>query len=105
MSSDKPPQSMPPSVFPVWAPRDMTIRRIGSTCRGMPDTVCEEVALRYCRRYAVAGSGFGIPGEAPGNVFGMFNQVGRNRDCAQGWLGIGLPLVGRRFGKQRTDRV
>lgn len=41
----------------------------------------------------VADDGIGIAPAAIGDVFGMFNQVGRDRHRARGGLGIGLSLV------------
>jgi PAS domain S-box-containing protein len=42
---------------------------------------------------AVSDNGVGIPAESLHAVFEMFTQVGRNKDRAQGGLGIGLSLV------------
>ncbi|MDB5917625.1 MAG: diguanylate cyclase [Massilia sp.] len=42
---------------------------------------------------AVADNGIGIAPESTEEVFGMFNQVGRQHDRSQGGLGIGLSLV------------
>lgn len=41
----------------------------------------------------VADNGEGIPAEALGRVFEMFEQVDAQRDQARGGLGIGLALV------------
>ncbi|MFP5393459.1 MAG: ATP-binding protein, partial [Gammaproteobacteria bacterium] len=41
----------------------------------------------------VSDNGVGIPADALGGVFEMFNQIGRHKDRAQGGLGIGLSLV------------
>ena len=57
-----------------------------------------EVALRRAGRHAtisVADNGAGIPPEMLESVFGMFTQVNRTLDRAQGGLGIGLSLVRR----------
>lgn len=43
----------------------------------------------------VRDTGLGIPPEALGEVFGMFTQVNRTLDRAQGGLGIGLALARR----------
>lgn len=42
---------------------------------------------------SVRDNGVGIPPDALESVFGMFTQVGRNMQHAQGGLGIGLSLV------------
>jgi PAS domain S-box-containing protein len=42
---------------------------------------------------AVADNGVGIAPESIEEVFGLFNQVGREQDRSQGGLGIGLSLV------------
>jgi PAS domain S-box-containing protein len=42
---------------------------------------------------AVADNGVGIAPESIEEVFGLFNQVGREQDRTQGGLGIGLSLV------------
>ncbi len=44
---------------------------------------------------SVTDTGLGIPPEALGEVFGMFAQVNRTLDRAQGGLGIGLALARR----------
>jgi PAS domain S-box-containing protein len=44
---------------------------------------------------SVADNGVGIAPESLQEVFGLFNQVGRERDRSQGGLGIGLSLVRR----------
>ncbi|GAB2507781.1 PAS domain S-box protein [Lysobacter humi (ex Lee et al. 2017)] len=44
---------------------------------------------------SVTDTGLGIPPEAIGEVFGMFAQVNRTLDRAQGGLGIGLALARR----------
>ncbi|AXK72705.1 PAS domain S-box protein [Lysobacter sp. TY2-98] len=44
---------------------------------------------------SVADNGLGIPPDALGAVFGMFAQVNRTLDRAQGGLGIGLALARR----------
>ncbi|PWF41574.1 PAS domain S-box protein [Massilia glaciei] len=44
---------------------------------------------------SVTDNGVGIPEESFPALFAMFSQVGRNRNRAQGGLGIGLSLVGR----------
>ncbi|TCZ82431.1 PAS domain S-box protein [Lysobacter sp. N42] len=46
-------------------------------------------------RIRVTDTGLGIPREALGEVFGMFAQVNRTLDRAQGGLGIGLALARR----------
>jgi PAS domain S-box-containing protein len=46
-------------------------------------------------RIAVSDTGMGIPPDALGDVFGMFAQVNRTLDRAQGGLGIGLALARR----------
>jgi CheY-like chemotaxis protein/two-component sensor histidine kinase len=42
---------------------------------------------------SVSDNGVGIAPESLDEVFGLFNQVGRERDRSQGGLGIGLSLV------------
>jgi PAS domain S-box-containing protein len=44
---------------------------------------------------SVSDNGVGIAPESLDEVFGLFNQVGRERDRSQGGLGIGLSLVRR----------
>jgi PAS domain S-box-containing protein len=46
-------------------------------------------------RVIVTDTGLGIPADALGEVFGMFAQVNRTLDRAQGGLGIGLALARR----------
>jgi PAS domain S-box-containing protein len=46
-------------------------------------------------RIVVSDTGLGIPSDALGEVFGMFAQVNRTLDRAQGGLGIGLALARR----------
>ncbi|GAB1596972.1 PAS domain S-box protein [Lysobacter claricitrinus] len=48
-----------------------------------------------CACVSVSDTGLGIPPDALGAVFGMFAQVNRTLDRAQGGLGIGLALARR----------
>ncbi len=71
---------------------------LGNAAKYTPDGGDIRLTVHACDGEAcitIADSGLGIPREALGEVFGMFAQVNRTLDRAQGGLGIGLALAQR----------
>lgn len=89
---------------PLWAEVDPTrlsqvlANLLGNAAKYTPDGGLVRLSLRAEGADAlieVADDGEGIPAEALGRVFEMFEQVDAQRDQARGGLGIGLALVQR----------
>jgi signal transduction histidine kinase len=89
---------------PLWAEADPTrlsqvlANLLGNAAKYTPEGGVVRLALRAEGHEAlieVGDNGEGIPAEALGRVFEMFEQVDTQRDQARGGLGIGLALVQR----------
>ena len=89
---------------PLWVDADAT--RIAQVIGNLLTNAAKytpdggDIALRVepgdgDARIMVSDTGLGIPPDALGEVFGMFAQVNRTLDRAQGGLGIGLALARR----------
>lgn len=71
---------------------------LGNAAKYTPDGGDILLTVHACDGEAcitVTDTGLGIPREALGEVFGMFAQINRTLDRAQGGLGIGLALAQR----------
>jgi PAS domain S-box-containing protein len=89
---------------PLWVDADPTRlaqvlgNLLGNAAKYTPDGGDIVLRVHPCDGEAcvtVADTGLGIPRDSLGAVFGMFAQVNRTLDRAQGGLGIGLALAKR----------